>query len=586
MRRTVALLCCLLPLALVTLFPDPSRVQSKVEPGLPKVVLVGDSIRLGYASLVTKHLLGKAEVISPPGDGDSGWLLRNLDSLVLGQKPDVIHFNVGLHDLRLNKKTKSHQVELAGYEENLQAILKRLKKETAATLVFASTTPIDDDRHTRHGDGHDRFEKDVCRYNEAALRLMRKNGVVVHDLHEVVNQVGAIKLLAGDGTHYTAAGNERLADAVTDCVLRHLAIRAARPGPLPGPDPEVAMRYRQQEARGDALVPPIFKKLPAGTFHVPASADEWKQSRPKVLDIARRSLGDLPPRPEPSAKLVSREIHPTFILESLTIPNGVDGTMTAMLLLPHERKERLPAVMWLHSSSYDHNQLLMRGYNGGDEPFGEALIKAGFAVFAPDACWYGGRIGAGPAGTAEVGRAQQESLMKLNLWFGRTLWGMFVRDDQVALDYLCSRPEIDTKRIGATGMSMGSTRSWWLAAVDERIACTVGVACLTRYQNLIAHGQLRQHGVYYFVNGILKHFDVEGVIALIAPRPLLALTGQLDAGSPSDGIRVIEERVGKVYTAVGAKDRFVSIRYKDVGHAHTPTMREETLAWLKRWLKR
>ncbi len=61
---------------------------------------------------------------------------------------------------------------------------------------------------------------------------------------------------------------------------------------------------------------------------------------------------------------------------------------------------------------------------------------------------------------------------------------------------------------------MGSTRSWWLAAVDDRIACVVGVACLTRYENLLKHGQLRQHGAYYFVNGILKHFDTEAVISL------------------------------------------------------------------------
>jgi hypothetical protein len=91
--------------------------------------------------------------------------------------------------------------------------------------------------------------------------------------------------------------------------------------------------------------------------------------------------------------------------------------------------------------------------------------------------------------------------------------------------------------------------------------------------------------VYYFVNGLLKHFDIEGVLALIAPRPFLALTGELDAGSPADGIRVIEERVGKVHAAVGAKERFASIRYKDVGHQHTPAMRKETLAWLERYLK-
>jgi hypothetical protein len=102
---------------------------------------------------------------------------------------------------------------------------------------------------------------------------------------------------------------------------------------------------------------------------------------------------------------------------------------------------------------------------------------------------------------------------------------------------------------------------------------------------LIAHGQLRQHGVYYFANGLLKHCDTEGVIALIAPRPFLALTGELDAGSPADGVRVIEEKVGGVYKALGAAERFRSVLYPETGHIHTPQMREETLKWFDRWLR-
>src|SRR6516165_9704503 len=168
----------------------------------------------------------------------------------------------------------------------------------------------------------------------------------------------------------------------------------------------------------------------------------------------------------------------------------------------------------------------------------------------------GTAIAPAPAPPARRNRAGQEDLFKLNLWLGRTLWGMFVRDDQVALDYLCTRPEIDVSRIGATGMSMGSTRAWWLAALDERVAAVVAVACLTRYQNLIAHGELRQHGVYYFVKGLLKHFDSEGVLALIAPRPFLALTGELDAGSPADGVRALERAVRATYQALDAEDRF------------------------------
>ena len=253
--------------------------------------------------------------------------------------------------------------------------------------------------------------------------------------------------------------------------------------------------------------------------------------------------------------------------------------MTALLLVPTGRKGPVPAILWLHSSTPDKTQVIIPGTNGGAESLGETFVRAGYAVLAPDSYWHGDRAGTGPSGTAESGRAEQEDLFKLNLWLGRTLWGMFVRDDQVALDYLCSRPEVDASRIGATGMSMGSTRAWWLAAVDERVAAVVAVACLTRYQNLIAHGELRQHGVYYFVNGLLKHFDTEGVLALIAPRPFLCLTGELDAGSPADGVRALERAVGGTYQALGAGDRFRSVLYPEVGHAYTPEMRAEMLAW-------
>jgi len=324
----------------------------------------------------------------------------------------------------------------------------------------------------------------------------------------------------------------------------------------------------------------------APEFHIPEDAAAWKKRRPALLKAVRDSLGDLPPRPSPlKVRLVSREFRAGYTLERVGIDNGVDNEIGALLLVPDKRPKPAPAILWLHSSTPDKAQIITPDTEGGHEPLGEVLVKAGYVVLAPDAYWHGERAGTGPAGAAETGRAEMESLHKLHLWMGRTLWGMFVRDDQIALDYLCGRPEVDKSRIGATGMSMGSTRAWWLAALDERVAATVGVACLTRYQNLIAHGQLRQHGVYYFNFGMLKTCDTEGVIALIAPRPYLALTGDLDAGSPADGIRVIEEKAKGAYRALGADDRFRSVLYADVGHAYTPEMRKETLAWFERWLK-
>ena len=122
------------------------------------------------------------------------------------------------------------------------------------------------------------------------------------------------------------------------------------------------------------------------------------------------------------------------------------------------------------------------------------------------------------------------SASKFNLWVGRTLWGMMLRDDLMALDYLASRPEVDAQRIGVTGMSMGATRSWWLMALDERIKTGVAIACLTRYENLIKHEMLKAHGIYYFVPGMLNHFDTEAVVALLAPRPALFQNGGADDG--------------------------------------------------------
>ena len=556
-------------------------------PGLPKVVLIGDSIRLGYAPKVAERLAGKAVVVSPPANGgDSSNVLENLEEWAIREKPDVVHLNCGLHDLKRTRPDGRHQVELDAYEANLRRIISRVLGETKASLVVANTTPIIDERHARRKADFDRTDADVRRYNAAAESAGRGAGVPIDDLYRVVEQGGPGTMLGPDGTHYTPEGYDRLAEAVADCVARQLAIVGYRPRPDPASGPEAAEAYRKAAADRDRQVPPASRRPLVAELRVPSDAAEWGGRRPGILGAVSRSLGDLPERPNPPrSRIVSREIRRGYTLEKVAIDNGEDGEVTSLLLIPEARRGPVPAILWLHSSTPDKTQVITPRTNGGDEPLGEVLARAGYAVMAPDSYWHGDRVGTGPSGPSETGRAEQEDLFKRNLWLGRTLWGMFVRDDRVALDYLCTRPEVDAGRIGATGMSMGSTRAWWLAAVDDRIAAVVAVACLTRYQELMAHGELRQHGVYYFVDGLLKHFDTEGVLALIAPRPFLALTGGLDAGSPADGVRTLGRIVGRTYEALGAGDRFRSVLYPEVGHAFTAPMRAEMLAWFDRWLR-
>jgi lysophospholipase L1-like esterase len=559
-----------------------------VRPKLPKILLLGDSIRMGYAPIVVKKLQGIAEVVHPEktNGADTPTTLKNLDAWLAQYQPDLVHWNNGLHDLKFSKKSQTHQVPLDEYAKNLAEIAKKLSQATKGKVIFVTTTPIIDDRHAQRGADFDRFDRDVRLFNDKALSVMHPLGIPVHDLNAIVQHYGPDKLMAKDGTHYSPAGSEILATAVADCLQRHLAIHASKLTLPADPKPEATEQYKKAEAEQDALVPEVYKKLKVPDFPLPMSAEEWQKQRGGIKEKVLASLGDMPARPKtPLKTLVSVERHPAFTLERMRLGNGLDGEMSCMMLIPQNLKAKAPTILWLHSSSYTHLHLLQPNSNGGEEPLGLTLVKKGYVVFAPDAAWYGDRAGQGPAGAKETGANQQTSQHKLHLWLGRTLWGMFVRDDQVALDYLCSRPEVDTSRIGATGISMGSTRSWWLAAVDDRISAGVGVACLTRYENLIHHGQLRQHGVYYFVFGLLKHFDVEGVLSLIAPRPFLFLTGELDAGSPADGIKILEDRVGRVYATLKKPEAFRSIRYEHTGHVYTPKMRQEMLAWFDRWLK-
>jgi len=177
---------------------------------------------------------------------------------------------------------------------------------------------------------------------------------------------------------------------------------------------------------------------------------------------------------------------------------------------------------------------------------------------------------------------QQESLFKLNLWFGRTLWE-------------CSSGTIKSRSITLQPAGSGQDayrRHWHEHGQHARlvVGCggrsasppRVGVACLTRYENLIKHGQLRAHGVYYFVYGLLKHFDSEGVIALIAPRPYLALTGDLDSGRPPTASRSSRKKFGASMRRTELPSDSKSVLYPDIGH--TPTRRKlppEMLAWFE-----
>jgi len=335
-------------------------------------------------------------------------------------------------------------------------------------------------------------------------------------------------------------------------------------------NPSVAQRWLESAA-------------PVPDFRVPTSKTAWERQRKQVRAQLWQLLGKLPPRPKrPAVQTLGRQDRGDYLLEKFQFDNAAGATVPGWLLLPKNTARKAPAILYCHwhGGQYDVGKEEIFGTNATPVAAGPELVKRGYVVIAIDACCFGERNGQGPGGRAEKGGAGEMTASKFNLWFGRSLWGMIVRDDLIALDYLCSRPEVDSTRIGVTGISMGATRTWWAMALDERLQAGVAVCCLTRYQNLIAHESLNNHGIYYFVPGLLQHFDTEAIVALAAPRPLLFLSGETDSGSPVDGIRVIEEKVARAYALYGAEQDFQSVIYPDVGHQYTPDMWQRMTAWM------
>ena len=329
----------------------------------------------------------------------------------------------------------------------------------------------------------------------------------------------------------------------------------------------------------------------ATAFAVPATRKAWETKRAEIRERLWQLLGRLPSRPKiPRVEILSRADRGDYVLEKFQFANGAGATVPGYLLLPPAVAgvRKCPAVLhchW-HGGEYDNGkEELFHKKHTPLEP-GPTLARRGYVVLAIDAYGFGERSGKGPGGPGERGAQEEMSASKFSLWVGRTLWGMMLRDDLMALDYLLSRPEVDRKRVGVTGMSMGATRSWWLMALDERIKTSVAVACLTRYRSLIRHQGLARHGIYYFVPGMMNHFDSEAVVALIAPRPILFLTGDQDAGSPVDGVRTIESTVCKAYKLYGQENQFESVIYRGVGHEYTRTMWERMLKWMDKHLKK
>lgn len=221
LMKRLAFLSSLLLLAVSTFAAD--------APAKKRLLILGDSISMGYTPFVQKMLAEQMVVLRPMRgqkmENCSGttYGVANIDRWlqIEGGKWDVIHFNWGLHDLKHMKadgKTASDlatdppQATVEVYEKQLRAIVAKLKA-TGARLVFATTTPVPDEPMKVY-----RSNADVIRYNEAALRVMKDEGVAVNDLYTFVRPRMKELQIQPANVHFVPAGSEALAAEVVKAV--------------------------------------------------------------------------------------------------------------------------------------------------------------------------------------------------------------------------------------------------------------------------------------------------------------------------------------------------------------------------------
>lgn len=191
-------------------------------PALPRVLIIGDSISIGYTLPLRAALDGIANVHRPPTNCAHTWRgLESIDQWLGDGKWDLIHFNWGLHDLKyvdeegkLALPPKGKQVSTVGeYAANLEKLVQRLN-QTGATLIWRPTTPVPEGAQGR-------VKTDLAKYNAAAREVIQRHGVEVDDMHSFIRDQN-IPHVRPDNVHFSKDSSALLAGNTAELIRRKL----------------------------------------------------------------------------------------------------------------------------------------------------------------------------------------------------------------------------------------------------------------------------------------------------------------------------------------------------------------------------
>jgi dienelactone hydrolase len=286
-------------------------------------------------------------------------------------------------------------------------------------------------------------------------------------------------------------------------------------------------------------------------------------------------LSPTPPRTELKATVTKRFEHDTFTVENLHFQSRPGLYVTANLYVPKNLTKPAPAVLYVSG----HGPVVTNGISYGNkvsyQHHGAWFARNGYVCLILDTVQLG-----------EISGIHHGTYREGMWWWnsrGYTPAGVECWNSMRALDYLSTRPEVDTNRFGVTGRSGGGAYSWFVTAMDERIKAAAPVAGITDLENHVVDGAVEGHcDCMFFVN--TYRWDYPQLAALAAPRPLLIVNTDDDGIFPLDGVVRLRDKTRRVYDLLGAGEK-CGLVITPGGHKDTQELQVPVMRWFNRHLK-
>lgn len=287
------------------------------------------------------------------------------------------------------------------------------------------------------------------------------------------------------------------------------------------------------------------------------AARQW-QTKTRAALAKALALAKLP-AVTPKAQVIESVDKRDYVRQKILLRTGPEMLMPVYVLLPKNRPRPLPVVLAFHGHGYGVKDIVGLWEDGEErdvpdgyhKDFGVALCRAGFAVAAPEISCFGERqtdfSHLKMAGQSSPGTCGHTAALASHL--GLTVLGMRVNDGLRLVDYLETRRDVDTRRLGAMGISGGGMHTFFSTAIDPRIrACVVsGYFCTFRDSVLAMH-----HCPCNYVPGLGEFGEMADVAGLVAPRPMLVEAGTYDPIFPFKSVRAAVAQARSVYDVFGA----------------------------------